>query len=199
MNIKSRLVPLLLALSVILGIGIGLFYANHFSGNRLNIINTGSNKLNYLLQIIDNNYVDTINVNDLVEDAMPTILSELDPHSSYISASEAEETGEELKGSFSGIGVRFTVQKDTVNVMNVIKGGPSEKVGVLAGDRIIAADDSTLVGMESRDIMKRLRGPKESKVKLTIVRHGYKKPINITVVRASVRPPIQRCSQRWHS
>lgn len=186
MNIKSRLVPLLLALSVILGIGIGLFYANHFSGNRLNIINTGSNKLNYLLQIIDNNYVDTINVNDLVEDAMPTILSELDPHSSYISASEAEETGEELKGSFSGIGVRFTVQKDTVNVMNVIKGGPSEKVGVLAGDRIIAADDSTLVGMESRDIMKRLRGPKESKVKLTIVRHGYKKPINITVVRGDV-------------
>ncbi len=186
MNIKSRLVPLLLALSVILGIGIGLFYANHFSGNRLNIINTGSNKLNYLLQIIDNNYVDTINVNDLVEDAMPTILSELDPHSSYISASEAEETGEELKGSFSGIGIRFTVQKDTVNVMNVIKGGPSEKVGVLAGDRIIAADDSTLVGMESRDIMKRLRGPKESKVKLTIVRHGYKKPINITVVRGDV-------------
>ncbi len=186
MNIKSRLVPLLLALSVILGIGIGLFYANHFSGNRLNIINTGSNKLNYLLQIIDNNYVDTINVNDLVEDAMPTILSELDPHSSYISASEAEETGEELKGSFSGIGVRFTVQKDTVNVMNVIKGGPSEKVGVLAGDRIIAADDSTLVGMESRDIMKRLRGPKDSKVKLTIVRHGYKKPINITVVRGDV-------------
>ncbi|MBE6256208.1 MAG: S41 family peptidase [Prevotella sp.] len=186
MNIKSRLVPLLLALSVILGIGIGLFYANHFSGNRLNIINTGSNKLNYLLQIIDNNYVDTINVNDLVEDAMPAILSELDPHSSYISASEAEETGEELKGSFSGIGIRFTVQKDTVNVMNVIKGGPSEKVGVLAGDRIIAADDSTLVGMESRDIMKRLRGPKESKVKLTIVRHGYKKPINITVVRGDV-------------
>ena len=147
MNTKSRLVPLLLALSVILGIGIGLFYANHFSGNRLSIINTGSNKINYLLQIIDNNYVDTVNVNDLVENAMPQILSELDPHSSYISASDAEETTEELKGSFSGIGVRFTVQKDTVNVMNVIKGGPSEKVGVMAGDRIIAADDSSLVKM----------------------------------------------------
>ena len=186
MNTRSRLVPILLALSVVLGIGIGLFYASHFSGNRLSIINTGSNKLNYLLQIIDNNYVDTVNVNDLVEDAMPQILSELDPHSSYISASDAEETTEELRGSFSGIGVRFTVQKDTVNVMNVIKGGPSEKVGVLAGDRIIAADDSTLVGVDSREVMKRLRGPKGSKVKLTLRRHGHKKPLDITVVRGDV-------------
>ena len=186
MNTKSRFVPLLLALAIIVGILIGTFYANHFSGNRLSIINTGSNKLNYLLQIIDNNYVDTINVNDLVEEAMPQILSELDPHSSYISASDAEETGEELKGSFSGIGVRFTVQKDTVNVMNVIKGGPSEKVGVLAGDRIVAADDSSLIGMENREIMKRLRGPKNSKVKLTIRRHGHKAPIDITVVRGDV-------------
>ncbi len=186
MNTKSRLIPLLLAFAVILGIGIGLFYANHFSGNRLSIINTGSNKINYLLQIIDNNYVDTVNVNDLVENAMPQILSELDPHSSYISASDAEETTEELKGSFSGIGVRFTVQKDTVNVMNVIKGGPSEKVGVMAGDRIIAADDSSLVGMESRNIMKILRGPKNSKVKLTIRRIGHKNPLDITVVRGDV-------------
>ena len=190
MSTKSRLVPLLLALAVILGILVGAFYANHFSGNRLSIVNTGgSNKLNFLLQIIDNNYVDTVNTNDLIEDAMPAILAELDPHSSYISAAEAEETGEELKGSFSGIGVRFTVQKDTVNVMNVIKGGPSEKVGVMAGDRIIAADDSTLIGMKDRDIMKRLRGPKDSKVKLTVVRQGRKEPINFIVVRGDV--PIE--------
>lgn len=189
MSTKSRLVPLLLALAVIIGILIGTFFASHFSGNRLSIVNTGSNKLNYLLQIIDNNYVDTINANDLIENAMPVILSELDPHSSYISAAEAEETGEELKGSFSGIGVRFTVQKDTVNVMNIIKGGPSEKVGVLAGDRIIAADDSSLVGMKDHDIMKRLRGPKNSTVKLTILRHGHQKPLNFIVVRGDV--PIE--------
>lgn len=190
MNTKSRLVPLLLALSVIIGILIGTFYASHFSGNRLSIVNTGgSNKLNFLLQIIDNNYVDTVNTNELIEDAMPAILAELDPHSSYIPASEAEETSEELKGSFSGIGVRFTVQKDTVNVMNVIKGGPSEKVGVMAGDRIIAADDSSLIGMKDRDIMKRLRGPKDSKVKLTIVRQGRKEPVNFIVVRGDV--PIE--------
>jgi len=186
MNTKSRLVPLLLALAVIVGILIGTFYANHFSGNRLSIINTGSNKLNYMLQIIDNNYVDTVNVNDLVEEAMPVLLSELDPHSSYISADDAEETGEELRGSFSGIGVRFTVQKDTVNVMNVIKGGPSEKVGVLAGDRIVAADDSSLIGKDNRYIIKHLRGPKNSKIRLTIRRHGHKEPLNFTVVRGDV-------------
>ena len=80
MSTKSRLVPLLLALAVIIGILIGTFFASHFSGNRLSIVNTGSNKLNYLLQIIDNNYVDTVNANDLIENAMPVILSELMEH-----------------------------------------------------------------------------------------------------------------------
>ena len=85
MNNKSRLTPLLIAISLVGGIIIGTFYANHFSGNRLSIINTGSNKINYLLQMIDNQYVDTVNMNSLVEQSMPKILSELDPHSSYIS------------------------------------------------------------------------------------------------------------------
>lgn len=186
MNSKSRYMPLLLAVCVVIGILLGTFYATHFSGKRLNIINTGSNKLNYLLQMIDNNYVDTVDMSELVEDAMPLILSELDPHSSYISARDAEESVEELKGSFSGIGVRFSVQKDTVNVMNVIKGGPSEKVGILAGDRIIAADDSSLIGKANQDIMKLLRGPKNSKVKLKVVRHGSKQPLSFTVVRGDV-------------
>ncbi|MBQ6433879.1 MAG: PDZ domain-containing protein [Bacteroidaceae bacterium] len=186
MNSKSRLVPLLLAVAVVLGIAIGTFYTSHFSGKRLNIINTGSNKLNYLLQIIDNNYVDTINTSDLIESAMPQILSELDPHSSYISADEAEESVEELKGSFSGIGVRFTVQNDTVTVMNIIKGGPSERVGVLPGDRIIAADDSSLIAVSNHDIIKRLRGPKHSKVRLTVIRRAQKQPLHFTVMRDDV-------------
>lgn len=176
----------MLALAVIAGIALGVFYTSHFSGNRLSIINTGSNKLNYLLQIIDNNYVDTINVNELVEEAMPQILSELDPHSSYFGATDAEESVEELEGSFSGIGVRFTVQKDTVNVMNVIKGGPSEKAGILAGDRIVAADDSTLIGLENTQIMKRLRGPRGSKVRLKVRRHGHKDMLTFSVVRGDV-------------
>ena len=104
---KHRFTPLLIAIGTIAGIFIGSFYSSHFSGGRINIINTGSNKVGYLLQLIDNIYVDTVDMNSLVEDAMPLILSELDPHSSYFGPKDAEEANESLKGSFSGIGVQF--------------------------------------------------------------------------------------------
>lgn len=183
---KARFTPLLLSVCLIAGILIGTFYANHYGGNRLSIINTGSNKLNYLLQLIDNNYVDTVDMSSLVEDAMPQILSELDPHSMYISAADAQEASEDLKGSFSGIGVSFTMSQDTVNIMSIIKGGPAEKVGLLAGDRIITADTTSLVGMENTKVMKHLKGEKGSKVKLGIKRHGTKDTLYFTVVRGDI-------------
>lgn len=180
--------PLLLALCLVAGILIGTFYANHFSGNRLNIINTNSNKLNDLLRIIDDQYVDTVNVSDLVEKAMPLILSELDPHSTYISAKDAEASVEDLKGSFSGIGVSFTIQNDTIHIISVIKGGPSEKVGLLAGDRIVSIDGKPFTGKEvtNEEAMKRLKGPKNTKVKLGIKRMGEKKILYYTVVRGDI-------------
>ena len=98
---KHRFTPLLIAIGTIAGIFIGSFYTSHFSGGRINIINTGSSKVGYLLQLIDNNYVDTVDMNTLVEDAMPQILSELDPHSSYFGPKEAEESVEDLRGSFT--------------------------------------------------------------------------------------------------
>ena len=183
---KHRLTPFLMAVSIVLGVFVGTFYASHYSGNRLNIINTGSNKLNYLLQLIDNNYVDTVDMTSLVEDAMPQILSELDPHSQYISANDAQEASENLKGSFSGIGVSFTMEKDTVNVMSVIHGGPAEKVGILAGDRIVTAGQTSLVGMGTNEVMKRLKGEKGSKVRLGIRRHGSKQMLYFTVVRGDI-------------
>ncbi|MBO7138610.1 MAG: S41 family peptidase [Bacteroidaceae bacterium] len=183
---KHRFTPLLIAIGTIIGIFIGTFYTSHFSGGRINIINTGTSKVGYLLQLIDNNYVDTVDMNTLVEDAMPQILSELDPHSSYFGPKEAEESVEDLKGSFSGIGVQFTIEKDTVNVMSVIHGGPSEKVGILAGDRIVTADTVSLVGLESEDVMKLLRGEKGSKVKLGIKRHGTANLQDFTVVRGDI-------------
>jgi carboxyl-terminal processing protease len=183
---KHRVTPLLMAISLVLGVVIGTFYASHYSGNRLNIINTGSNKLNYLLQLIDNHYVDTVDMASLVEDAMPKILSELDPHSQYIPATDAQKSAEDLKGSFSGIGVSFSMVQDTVNVMSVIHGGPAEKVGILAGDRILTADNTSLVGMDSNDVMKRLKGEKGSKVKLEIRRHGSKQPLYFTVKRGDI-------------
>ena len=116
MNKSSKFIPTIIAVSVIIGILIGTFYANRYSGNRLNIINTTSNKLNDLLYIIDDQYVDKVDISELVEQAMPNILSELDPHSSYISAKDAASANDELKGSFSGIGVQFTIKDDTVHV-----------------------------------------------------------------------------------
>ena len=185
-NNKGRFTPLLISLSIIIGILIGTFCTSHFAGNRLSIINTGSNKLSYLLQIIDNNYVDTVNMSQLVEDAMPGILKELDPHSSYLSAQDAKEADDDLRGQFSGIGVSFVVQKDTVNVMSVIHGGPAEKVGLMAGDRIVSANGKSLIGMESLEVMKHLKGQKGSKVKLGIVRHGVKGITDFTVVRGDI-------------
>lgn len=119
-NRTSRFMPVIVAVSIVAGILIGTFYANHFSGNKLGIINTSSNKLNALLRIIDDQYVDTVNMGELVEDAMPQILGELDPHSSYIPAKDLEAVNSDLKGSFSGIGIQFTIQQDTIHVNNVI-------------------------------------------------------------------------------
>ena len=186
MNNKSRLTPLLIAISLIGGIIIGTFYANHFSGNRLSIINTGSNKINYLLQMIDNQYVDTVNMNTLVEQSMPKILSELDPHSSYISQDDAEEANEDLKGSFSGVGITFNMPNDTVCVMSVIEGGPAEKAGLQAGDRITRADTTNLVKMDQHEVMKHLKGEKGTVVKLEIRRRGRPKPLYIKVTRGDI-------------
>ena len=183
---KHRFTPLLIALGTIAGICIGTFYTSHFSGGRINIINTGTNKVGYLLQLIDNNYVDTVDMNTLVEDAMPQILSELDPHRKYFGPKDAEEASEDLKGSFSGIGVQFRMERDTVNVMSVIHGGPAEKVGILAGDRIVTADTTSLVGMEDTNVMKHLKGVKGSKVKLGIKRHGTPDLQYFTVVRGDI-------------
>ena len=116
-NRTSRFIPIIIAVSIVAGILIGTFYANHFSGNRLGIINTSSNKLNALLRIIDDQYVDTVKMNELVEDAMPQILGELDPHSSYIPAKDLEAVNSDLKGSFSGIGIQFTIQQDTIHIL----------------------------------------------------------------------------------
>ncbi|MBM6780084.1 S41 family peptidase [Bacteroides mediterraneensis] len=187
-NNRTRLIPFLLAIALIAGIAIGTFYANHFSGNKLGIINTSSNKLNALLRIIDDQYVDTVNISDLVEEAMPQILSELDPHSSYIPAKDLEAVTADLKGSFSGIGIQFTIQDDTIHVNNVIQGGPSEKVGLMAGDRIVEVDDSAFVGkiVTNEEAMKRLKGEKGSKVKLGVYRPGEKELLHFTVVRGNI-------------
>ena len=180
--------PIIMALCVVIGILIGTFYANHFSGNRLSIINSSSNKLNNLLHIIEDQYVDTVNVNDLVEKAMPQILAELDPHSVYISAKDVQIANDDLRGSFSGVGIEFTIRQDTLHVQQVISNGPAERAGVIAGDKIVVVDDKPFTGktLTNEEAMHRLKGPKDTKVKLGIMRYGEKKIRDIVVTRGDI-------------
>uniref|UniRef100_A0AB33J920 S41 family peptidase n=1 Tax=Prevotella sp. GTC17260 TaxID=3236796 RepID=A0AB33J920_9BACT len=185
---RNRYMPLLMALSVVLGIIIGTFYANHFSGNRLNIINSGSNRLNNLLHIIDDQYVDKVNMDSLVDHALPQILSELDPHSVYISAADVQAANDDLKGSFSGVGIEFTIREDTIHVQNVIKNGPAERAGILAGDKIVSIDGKPFAGkmVTQTEAMHRLKGPKDTKVKIGVLRYGVKGAKQFTVTRADI-------------
>lgn len=140
---------------------------------------------------IKNLYVDTVNENKLVEDAIRGMLEKLDPHSSYSTAKETKAMNESLQGSFEGIGVQFNVAKDTLLVIQPVAKGPSEKVGVLAGDRIVSVNDTTIAGvkMSQEDIVRRLRGPKGSIVKLGIVRPGIKGLLAFHVKRDKI--PIE--------
>ena len=185
---KNRYMPLIMALCVVFGIFIGTFYANHFTGNRLSIINSGSNKLNNLLHIIDAQYVDTVDVNDLVEKAVPQILSELDPHSVYIAAKDVQIANDDLRGSFSGVGIEFTIRQDTLHVQQVIGNGPAEKAGVIAGDKIVMVDDKPFTGktLTNEVAIHTLKGPKDTKVKLGVMRYGEKKVRNIVVTRGEI-------------
>ena len=187
-NKTNRLMPLFMAICVVVGILIGTFYANHFSGNRLNIINTSGNKLNNLLHIIDDQYVDTVNMNDLVEKAMPQILSELDPHSVYISSKDVQSANDDLSSSFSGVGIEFTIRQDTIHVQNVISNGPAEKAGVIAGDKIVSIADKPFVVIivTTTESMWRLKGPKDTKVKLGLLGYKAKKVRYVTVTRGEI-------------
>lgn len=187
-NKSNRMMPLMMAFCVVLGIIIGTFYANHFSGNRLNIINSGSNRLNNLLHIIDDQYVDAINIDSLVDKAIPQILSDLDPHSVYISAKDVQLATDDLKGSFSGVGIEFVIRNDTIRIQGVIKNGPAEQAGILAGDKIVSVDGKPFVGkiVTNEEAMHRLKGPKDTKVKIGVLRYGQKKVKEFTITRADI-------------
>ena len=133
-------------------------------------------------------YVDPVDEDKLVEEAIIKMLAQLDPHSTYSNAEEVKKMNEPLQGNFEGIGVQFQMMEDTLLVVQPVSNGPSEKAGILAGDRIVAVNDSAIAGvkMETEEIMKRLRGPKGSKVNLTIIRRGVKDPLLFTVKRDKI-------------
>ena len=147
-----------------------------------------SSKLVYLFDLLRDRYVDTLNLKQLVEDAIPTIIEELDPHSVYISEKELDEVNEQLDGSFSGIGVQFNIQNDTVMVIQVIAGGPAEKVGMMAGDRIVEVNDSVFCGPEisNTKVQKTLKGEKGTIVKLGVRRSTSDEILHYDIVRGDI-------------
>ena len=197
MNRKNHFTPLWMAVCVVVGIVVGTFYANHFSGKRLNIINSGSNRLSNLLHIINDQYVDKVDIDSLVEEAIPQILSELDPHSVYISAADVAAANDDLKGSFSGIGIEFTLRNDTIRVQNVINDGPAEHAGLLAGDKIITVDGDPITGdsIDNATAMRRLKGPEGTKVTVGVMRFGQKEPAEYTITRGEI--PLRSISSAY--
>jgi len=173
--------PLIYLTFIIFGIYIGVFI---IPGN-YNIKSSNANKISNVLSIIEDNYVDTINEKQLIESSIESILSSLDPHSQFISAEDLKASNELLEGNFEGIGIQFNIQNDTIVVINTITAGPSEKKGIMAGDRIIIVDNKVVAGIkiESKDVMKLLKGKKGSEVNISIKRKGLPKLINFTITR----------------
>lgn len=181
----SAWMPLTIALSVIVGIFVGILLGNPFLG----LSSNNDRKLNTILKLIEQEYVDEgVNTSELVEAAIPSVLANLDPHSSYLSAKELVAAQEELNGQFSGIGVSFQLSNDTIVVIEVIPRGPSDKAGLLAGDRIVSIDGVPCTGMTT-DINKvkdKLRGEKGTKVKVGVVREGLDNIQSFTITRGDV-------------
>jgi carboxyl-terminal processing protease len=187
--IKSKFspyIPALLALALVLGI---------ILGNRLNR-NAGSsapmisktNKLDAIINLIQNAYVDSISSDSLIEKTIPQLLKNLDPHTTYIPAKEMVGVEEEMRGNFGGIGVQFSIQNDTVMVVDVVSGGPSSKLGIIPGDRIVTVNDTLMVGkgVKNEKVLSRLRGEIGTKVNVGIKRKGIKDLINYTITRGEI-------------
>ncbi|WP_290535878.1 S41 family peptidase [Alistipes sp.] len=186
------LFPLILALGVVLGIFFGQYLGRHDTASEirgmLNRISSPGGKLTYTLSLIENRYVDSISMDSLTEHVLPLLVSELDPHSVYIPASEMAALNEPLEGEFDGVGVVFNMATDTVIVLNVIPRGPSDKAGVKAGDRILTINDSLVAGQKipQNNIVKMLRGPRGSKVRLGLGRQGISGRVEVEVERDAI-------------
>lgn len=187
------LFPLILAVGIILGILLGQFVGRNRAESQLKqlISRTGLMNRNKIMQtcmLVEHQYVDSISMDSLSEVVIPLMMKELDPHSVYIPAREMQAMNEPLEAQFDGIGVVFNAATDTVIVLNVVPNGPSAKAGIVAGDRIIEVNDTLVAGvkMPQNDIVKRLRGPRGSEVKLSLKRHGLEELVDVMVVRDAI-------------
>ena len=177
---KMYLVPVVVLMAgIVLGMGIGQVMSSDDTLEQLR-------KLEDAFIVITQQYVEKVDPADMAEEAITGMLKELDPHSSYISAEQIAEVQESYQGSFGGIGVWFEIIDDTARVTSVINGGPSEKVGILAGDRIVLIDDSSSVGLNSNGIQKRLKGPVGTPVTVGVQRRGLAEPVSFEITRGRI-------------
>jgi len=188
---RNAFLPIIFSIILISGIWIGYFLSLNFASglNTFHHKKEGNGeKINSLLDYIEYQYVDTINKSDLVEKTVTAMLQNLDPHSSYIPASEFEMTNESLEGNFDGIGVEFNIIKDTIRIISVIEGGPSEKAGLKAGDRLIKVEEINMTGpkISNKEVFDKLRGKSGSIVNITIFRHGILKPVVYKITRGTI-------------
>jgi len=190
MNPNNRIkiyLPILFALVLIAGIFLGYKLLPLSSSNtKLFHLNMNRyNKLNDVVNYIVQEYVDSLSKTDLTEEGIKGILSNLDPHSQYISAEEFHDVNDPLLGNFEGIGIQFRIEKDTITVIHTIQGGPSEKAGLIPGDRIVKVDDSLVAGINitNRLAMKNLKGKRGTKVKVSIFRRGIPDLMDFIIVR----------------
>lgn len=189
MNKKTTiLLPLLIAMAIAVGILIGNLLNRNASPVFSNMGFSQPNKISTILNLINKGYVDSVNTGNIVEETIPELLKKLDPHTSYIPAKNMQEVQEEMSGNFSGIGVQFSIQEDTVRVIEVISGGPSSQVGVLPGDRIVTVNDSVIAGVkvQNRTVLSLLRGEKNSKVRVGVMRKGYSDELEFEITRGDI-------------
>lgn len=195
MSNKRVIYPIVLSMAIIIGIGIGYGLSIHSTRTIINSIekyvpnrNADEYKVASLLKIVDNVYVDTIDMNKLNDAVVATALRQLDPHSSYIPHEDIAAANEQLEGSFSGIGIQFNIMQDTIYVVDVISGGPSERGGVLPGDRIIEVNDSAFVGkaINNERVFKKLRGKKGSNIRIGVIRRGTAEKLVFDLTREDI-------------
>lgn len=185
---KTVFLPLMLAVTLAAGIFIGKYLPGKDEFPNHSNIRSRNDKLNIILNTIEANYVDSVNRNDLVETAIPAMLKKLDPHSIYIPAKDLARANEPLQGNFEGIGISFTMLTDTILVISTIPGGPSEKLGLLPGDKILYVNDSLVAGKNITDqaVMGMLKGPRGTVVKIKILRSGQKELLPFEITREKI-------------
>lgn len=183
----KRYTPALMVFCILTGIIIGIYITYDKLAHPL-LEYSRMNKVDELMELVHRNYVDSISMDEIIETAMPKILADLDPHSTYIPAKDLEAMNSDLKSSFSGIGVRFVIEQDTLHITDVIRGGPSEQVGLLAGDRLITVNDTLFVGdvCTNEAAMSKLKGPEGTNVKLGIKRYGNDQLLHFDIVRGDI-------------